>query len=224
MCKAFSCIVMKNGDVKWKFGMDSHDKILKYFGISDNDDPEFHEMKFARVEITPNNGNYLFPDEWGLKIDERIIPVWFTESYEIFAFDAHKKWLKELDKILIRKKIINPFIDFHRIDVTKEELKLLKEWNSVRDSVWDFAGTSVWASVRDSIWVYYGSFFNLEPEQWLNCENIKFEKYPFECVVKLWENGLVPSFDGKIWILHGHEGKIIWKGTIEDLDKEINND
>ena len=30
-----------------------------------------------------------------------------------------------------------------------------------------------------------------------------------------WNKGLVPSFDGKTWRLHGYAGKILWKGKIE---------
>jgi len=32
----------------------------------------------------------------------------------------------------------------------------------------------------------------------------------FSSAQKLWEKGIVPSYDGKIWRLHGYEGKIIW--------------
>ena len=28
MCKAFSCIVARNADVTWKFGVDSHTELL----------------------------------------------------------------------------------------------------------------------------------------------------------------------------------------------------
>ena len=33
MCKAFSCWVLSNGDVKWKLGLDSHEDIAREFGI-----------------------------------------------------------------------------------------------------------------------------------------------------------------------------------------------
>ena len=51
MCQAFSAIVMQNGDVRWKMGLDPHSEILRHFEIPDNeDDPKY--LKFARVEIT----------------------------------------------------------------------------------------------------------------------------------------------------------------------------
>jgi hypothetical protein len=67
-------------------------------------------------------------------------------------------------------------------------------------------------SVSDSVWAYYGSLFDIE--EW---KYIKHEKgvYPFESAVKLWKMGLVPSFDGKKWRLHGgKDAKILWEGKI----------
>ena len=236
MCKAFSCIVMKSGDVKWKFGVDSHDEILEQYGIRDqNVEPD--ELEFARVEVTPDNGDYLFPDRWTLRVDERIKPKWFTASYELFVMDEHKKWVAELDRVLIRKKIINP-LSLECKSVTEDDVALLRVWASVRasvsysvcdsvcdsvrasvrDSVWDSVRdsvrASVWASVRDSVWGYIGSFFSLPKEKWLNCQNVPFKKHPFESVVELWERGLVPSFDGTTWRLHGGKNATAWEGKL----------
>ena len=229
MCKAFSCIVMKSGDVKWKFGVDSHDEILKQYGIRDqNVEPD--ELEFARVEVTPDNGDYLFPDRWTLRVDERIKPKWFTASYELFVMDEHKGWTAELDRVLIRKKIINP-LSLECKSVTEDDVALLRVWAFVRDSVgasvWDSVvdsvrasvGDSVWDSVRDSVvdsvWGYIGSFFSLPKEKWLNCQNVPFKKYPFESVVELWERGLVPSFDGTTWRLHGGKNAaVLWEGKL----------
>ena len=74
-------------------------------------------------------------------------------------------------------------------------------WASVRDSVWAPARDSVWASVRDSVGdsvvAYTSSFFSINYER------------DFSPAIKLWESGLVPSFDGKTWRLHS--------GTIADV-------
>jgi len=240
---------MKSGDVKWKFGVDSHDEILKQYGIRDqNVEPD--ELEFARVEVTPDNGDYLFPDRWTLRVDERIKPKWFTASYELFVMDEHKKWVAELDRVLIRKKIINP-LSLECKSVTEDDVALLRVWASiwasvrdsvcysvcdsvcysiwasVRDSVcdsvcysvcysvWDSVRDSVCYSVRDSVWGYIGSFFSLPKEKWLNCQNVPFKKYPFESVVELWERGLVPSFDGTTWRLHGGKNAaVLWEGKL----------
>ena len=97
---------------------------------------------------------------------------------------------------------------------------------SVRDSVWASVRDSVRASVWDSVWAsvycYIGSFFILPREAWQYTKNIQTSGYPFESFVKLWELGLVPSFDGKIWRLNGGpNATILWQGTIEDAIKAV---
>jgi hypothetical protein len=77
----------------------------------------------------------------------------------------------------------------------------------------------VWASVRDSVrasvWAYSGTFFLLPRNAWKYTENIKTDEYPFLPLVKLWEMGLVPSFDGAKWRLHGgKDAKILWEGAL----------
>jgi len=89
-------------------------------------------------------------------------------------------------------------------------------WDSVGASVWDSVGAPVWDSVRasvggsvwDSVWAsvwasvgaYISSFFD-----------IKY-KYDFSPAIKLWEQGLVPSFDGTTWRLHsGKKAKIVYE-------------
>jgi len=77
-------------------------------------------------------------------------------------------------------------------------------WDSVRDSVWasvwDSVGDSVWNSVWDSVWAYMSSF--------VKCDY----KYDFTPAIKLWERGLVPSFDGTTWRLHsGKDAKIVYE-------------
>jgi len=81
-------------------------------------------------------------------------------------------------------------------------------WASVGASVWDSVGASVW----DSVWGYIGSFFpKIKVWKYIECHlNI----YPFQSAVDLWKMGLVPSFDGKLWRLHGGEkGKILYTSS-----------
>ena len=100
-------------------------------------------------------------------------------------------------------------------------------WDSVRDSVgasvWvsvcDSVRASVWDSVRDSVWAsvwaYISSMFNIKVYKY--CEEVKYEKgtNPFQPAITLWEKGLVPSFDGTHWRLHGMGGKELWKGKFK---------
>ena len=81
-------------------------------------------------------------------------------------------------------------------------------WASVRASVGDSVGASVWASVRASAWAYVSAFFAIDYE------------HDFSSAVKLWEAGLVPSFDGRTWRLHnGEDAKIIYEWT-PDKERE----
>jgi hypothetical protein len=179
---------------------DSHTAILTHYKI-----PENKQDRWSRYEFNPLTKLF--------NIDQSV------EGHE---HEKAEKWVNELNfkKVvpeLIIKKIINPFTDIDPIEkVTKEHLEFLKQWASVGDSVWtsvgasvgDSVGASVGDSVGDSVgasvWAYVSSFFD-----------IKY-KYDFSPINKLWEMGLVPSFDRKIWRLHtGKDAKIIWKGEIK---------
>ena len=146
--------------------------------------------------------------------------------------NAAEKWVKRLDfktivELLIIKPIVNPF-ELPAVEkVTDEHLQWLKEWASVGDSVraslwasvWNSVrtsvGASVWTSVmdsvmdsvKDSVGVYVLTFFDIQYEP------------DFSSAVKLWEVGLVPSFDGKVWRLHsGKNAKIIYEWTPEERE------
>jgi hypothetical protein len=238
MCNAFSGIIKKNGEVIWKFGVESHEDLIESAGLKDNT-AETTRMTFARFEITPDNGNYLNPDRWSFRVDQTIQPKWLDEGYEKLCWAEFRKWKKKLNRILVRKPTVNPFSISPPKKITKHHLELLKEWDSVRASVWDSVRASVWDSVRASVWdsvgesvwasvwasvgesvwdsvgAYSGSFFRLPRKSWKYTENIKTKGYPFQPCVDLWGMGLVPSFDGTTWRLHGGEdGKVLWKGKL----------
>ena len=110
-----------------------------------------------------------------------------------------EEWINKLDfkkvvKPLIVKPIVNP-LELPMVEKpTEEQISLLKEW----DSVW----ASVWASIWDSVGAYISTFFD-----------IKY-KYDFSSCGKLWEQGLVPSFDGETWRLNsGKKAKIVYEWT-----------
>ena len=96
-------------------------------------------------------------------------------------------------------------------------------WASVWDSVGDSVGASVRASVRASVWdsvrasvgAYISSFFSLDEWQ-LNGKIVR--ENPFQPAIDLWEAGLVPSFDGKVWRLHaGKDAQIVYE--MEEVSK-----
>ena len=76
--------------------------------------------------------------------------------------------------------------------------------DSVRAPVLDLVWTSVWTSVRASAWAYFSTFFDIG------------YKVDFSPAVKLWESGLVPSFDGTTWRLHsGENADVVFEWTPE---------
>jgi len=197
MCKAFSCLVTKSGNVYWKTGLDSHDGLVDQFKASD---PELSDDKvpplntFCRVEINPKNGNYLEPkQEWTLTVDERIVPSWWNtgNKYRPSCYSALRKWQKQVYSGINLEEARNPIHPFKikpPRKITKQHLTLLREWASVRDSVG--------ASVR----AYISSFFDIE------------YKHDFTPATKLWEQGLVASFDSRTWRLHsGKKAEIVYE-------------
>jgi hypothetical protein len=266
MCKAFSCVIGRDKTVTWRFGTDSHEVLIEIAGYKDDTiDPE--KIEFCRIEISPKNGSYLEPDEWVFKIDMDVTPAWWTLAHKRACEREHKKWIKELDKVLVRKPIVHPFQITPPEKITDEHIQLVREWASVRHSVMDSVMASVWGSVmgsvghsvgasvgasvgdsvmdsvghsvgdsvmdsvrhsvgasvmdsvmdsvRHSVGAYNGTFFLLKRSAWKYTGKINCEGYPFQPAVTLWELGLVPSFDGRTWRLHGGpDGRVLWEGVI----------
>ena len=110
--------------------------------------------------------------------------------------EAAEKWANRLDfktvvEPLIVKPIVNPLELPKGSEPTNEQIGWLKEWDSVGDSVG----------------AYISSFLDVE--------------YKFDCssAVKLWESGLVPSFDGTTWRLHsGGNADVVfeWKPEVQE--------
>jgi hypothetical protein len=84
----------------------------------------------------------------------------------------------------------------------------------VGDSVWASVGDSVW----DSVWAYISSLFpNIKKWEYIDhAEGVN----PFQAGIDLWNMGLVPTFDGKIWRLHkGKRAEIVLEITQEEVGK-----
>lgn len=174
MCKAFSGLVDFNDKVTWKLGVDSHADLAELGGYLDTQLGEF-----AKFEYTPKNGNYLNPDEWVFRWDEDVLPPWCGTKQKELALAAHKNWLKQLEKFINRHPVVHPF-KLPPPSIERKHILLLKKWGSV--------------------WAYTGSFFKIPV--WKYVKHPK-GKYPFQPLVTLWNQGLVPSFDGTTWRLHG---------------------
>ena len=241
MCKALSLLVTKSGKIYYKVGVDSHDTLQSLFQKKDKelkDDKLPPDNTFCRVEITPKNGNYCKPDqEWKLRIDEEVKPNWWNKEFEKPCFEALEVWKEKVYGQINLKEINNPIHPF-KIDppkkITFRHKKLLKEWDSVGDSVWDSVRASVRdsvrASVRASVWDSVGAYISYsfpKIKTWKYCDKRKspFNKIkgnPFRSAIKLWRSGLVPSYDSynEVWRLHGGpKAEILFEIKKSDLIK-----
>ena len=238
MCKAFSFVMTRGGKAYWKLGLDSHEDMKTEFKL---DDSKLGNL--CPCEISPKNGDYVEPDEWVFRFDEGKAPDWWRVSHEKASWAAFKKWKKALYSIMdvkALKAIKHPFEGIvPPKTITVEHKRLLAEcasvrdsvrdsvWNSVRDSVWNSVGDSVGDSVRDSVrasvWnsvgAQIGACMKLPRKAWKYAEKVKTKEYPFQCFVTLWNAGLVVSFDGTTWRLHGgKDAKVLYSATETELE------
>ncbi len=208
MCQFFSLV--SNGDgkplyfdaklrekLKGKYeSMDSHTSIADYFGYK------------AEKEDTLNKYEYN-PITRLFTIDQKNNPVDDSEQIKAFCIGLD---FKTIIPQLNLHPFVHPFKDFSTIEFTQSDLILLKKWASVWVSVRDSVGASVWDSVR----AYISSYFILD--KWKYIKHKKGQN-PFQPCIDLWNKGLVPSFDGKIWRLHGKGGNVLKEITPEELKK-----
>ena len=201
---------------------DSHASIAVLRHVDEDKCNKYEFNPFTR-KLTLDTNNLGFNDSELINIDELIGDV------------------KETVPELIIKPIIHPFKDV-KFDgeITDEIMELVREWSkvwySVSDSVWD----SVWSSVWDSVWdsvrssvdsVGYSVRDSVESSVWDSIRrsvwdsirssvcayissffNIKYQ-YDYSSAIKLWEMGLVLSFDGEAWRLNSYKG-VVWEGKI----------
>ena len=174
-------------------GADSHSHICAHFRLD--------EDECNKYEFNPLTGSFVVDQNTSERDDS----------------DAAEKWARRLDfKTVVEPLIIKPIVRPLNLPevkkVTAEHIQWLSEWASVRDSVRDSVRASVrasvWNTVRASVWdtvyAYLSSFFAVEYE------------HDFSCAIKLWEAGLVPSFDGKTWRLHtGKDAHVIYEEVVE---------
>ncbi len=95
MCKFYSAIVMRNGDLLHNENLTSHEDIIDLFNINDN---QFNCDKFVRVEYSPDENKDL-PDitKYVLRVDESTTPDWF---------EKHREFITEKLKDIVQRRII----------------------------------------------------------------------------------------------------------------------
>jgi hypothetical protein len=229
MCKFFSFVTEpeNNGGKRFYFDWDYRKANLNAHPDDDSADSHSIICKHFKLKEDACNKYEFNPLTKEFVVDQINAPV--DDRVQV------EEWVNNLDfkkvvEPLIVKPIVNPLELKMVKKPTKAQIKLLEEWVSVWASVWASVCDSVWASVRasvgdsvcDSVWAsvcnsvgdsvrasvrasvgaYISSFFD-----------IKYN-YDFSSCVKLWEQGLVPSFDGTTWRLHsGKKAEIVYEWT-----------
>jgi hypothetical protein len=233
MCKFFSFVTEpeNNGGKRFYFDWDYRKANLNAHPDDDNADSHSIICKHFKLKEDVCNKYEFNPLTKEFVVDQINAPV--DDRIQV------EEWVNNLDfKKVVEPLIIKPIVNPLELKMvkkpTKAQIKLLEEWASVGasvwasvgasvgDSVWASVGASVLASVGDSVWAsvwasvrasvgdsvgdsvgaYISSFFD-----------IKYN-LDFSSCVKLWEQGLVPSYDGTTWRLHsGKKAEIVYEWT-----------
>jgi hypothetical protein len=95
MCRFYSAIVMKNGDLLHNENLMSHEDIISLFNINDS---HINCDKFVRVEYTPDEESDFFDiEKYKLNVDESSTPKWF---------EKHREYVTSQLKDFVSKRII----------------------------------------------------------------------------------------------------------------------
>jgi hypothetical protein len=91
MCKFYSAIVMKNGDILHNENLTSHEDLIRLFNINDS---QVNCDKFVRIEFAPDDNKDL-PDieKYKLNIDEDCTPDWMTAEKIDYVKDRLKDFV-----------------------------------------------------------------------------------------------------------------------------------
>ena len=239
MCKFFSLTSDGRGEIRYfdwaqrkrildgelDYGPDSHTSINDFYGYKG----ELEDCR-NKYEYNPITGVFTVDAIHGKDDRQEVEKKVRALDFSLIVPQLVIKPIK--NSLLVERKHPEP---------NAEEISLLKRWDSVGasvgDSVWDSVRASVWASVRASVeasvwasvrasveasvgasvgdsvgasvWAYTTSFFSLDEWQ-LNGKIVR--ENPFQPAIDLWEAGLVPSFDGKVWRLHaGKKAQIVYE-------------
>jgi len=123
-----------------------------------------YRKKHLKDDPCPNDSHTGIAKEFN-KIEDKLNKFEYNPLTKEFMVDQincvdnriqAEAWVKKLDfglivPQLIIKPIVNPLLLSKVTKVTKEQIKLLKNWDSVRDSIRDSVLDSIRDSVRDSI-------------------------------------------------------------------------
>jgi hypothetical protein len=144
---------------------------------------------------------------FGWKYSEAVNPV--------HPFKIDPPEIGNIQTQLVRKWASSaPFINGYFVGASPKAIRRVHMWVAVWDYIRNAVGNDVCNSilaagggrVTNTVWAYVNSIFTNVEEKNVNT---------FQAAVDLWKMGLVASFDGIIWRLHGKpNGKILWEDAL----------
>jgi hypothetical protein len=219
MCKAFSCLVTR-GKVYWKAGVDSHEELLiNPFKIKPPTKITEEHLNLLKVwaSVRDSVGDSVRASVWASVGAYMWAPVGDSVWAYMWAPVGASVWDSVEDSVRaymgapVGASVGDSVWAYMGAPVGDSV------WASVGASVGAYTGAPVWASVwdsvGDSVGAYMGSLFPQQITEWKNAPRCA-PGYPYQSCVDLWKQGIVSSFDGKIWRLHGGGGaKVLWAGA-----------
>ena len=216
---------------------DSHSHICKEFNLREDvcNKYEFNPLtkRFVTDQINSKRDDSEAAQKWANRLDFKTVvePLIVKPIINLLKLPKVEKptseqigWLKEWTSVLdlvwtsvwdtLGASVGDLVWDSVRASVGASVLDSVRAsawasaWASVGDSVRASVGDSVRAPVFDSVlasaWAFFSTFFDIG------------YKVDFSPAVKLWESGLVPSFDGTTWRLHsGENADVVFEWTPE---------
>ena len=93
MCEMASFVITSE-KIFWSKKTDSHEEIIREFGIQQDG---IRGPNIMRVEVVPPRYNYLLPiNKWVYKTDQDIIPEWYEEEkYKPMVMEYLRDWVAQ---------------------------------------------------------------------------------------------------------------------------------
>lgn len=212
---------------------DSHTSIADYHGfVGGKEDglnkyeynPLTQDFKIDQLNTTDDSEivkQMMLDMDWKMIVEplivKSIINPFLVKRISKTPTEQELEWLKQWTSMRqsvgasVRKLVRQSVGESVGTSVGESVRKLVGQsvWKLVGQSVWQSVGQSVWESVRTSVGESVGASVRAYSSSFFDIQFL----HDFTPCVKLFESGLVPSFDGNIWRLHsGPKAGIIFEG------------
>ncbi|MEN6532736.1 MAG: hypothetical protein ABFD89_03685 [Bryobacteraceae bacterium] len=96
MCRFFSAIATRDGRLLYHDATDSHEHMIRHFGLREGSGAGFGAANFVCLEFIQQNGKADDPDSYTLTVDESETPVWFDADRRTETISKLKSEIKSM--------------------------------------------------------------------------------------------------------------------------------